>query len=76
MELGFEPEKSATWSAGGQLRHAYMSETGNLPPKDNRKKTSGAGTHCFAIYPDHWRKRAREIVRRTARTLSKQPGRR
>ena len=25
------------------------------PPKENAKKTSGAGVHCFAHYPPDWR---------------------
>ena len=60
--LGLDPTPPHTWSAGARLRQAYLAETGHLPHKDNRQKTSGGGSHCFAIYPPIWWLRARKIV--------------
>ncbi len=73
-ELGLEPDKTDTWAAGGRLRAAYERETGSLPIKDNRRKTCGKGSHCFAIYPPEWRDHARMIVRSIGRTRAAQQG--
>lgn len=56
-ELQIEPEPSVSWSVGAAVRRLYESETGSLPPKELRPKTSGGGSHCFAAYPDSWRPR-------------------
>jgi len=53
--LGIDPEPRLSWSVGSRIATMYKERYGDQPPKDNRPKTSGAGTHCFAIYPDDWR---------------------
>ena len=40
-----------TWAVGTRMQHIYAMEFGCQPPKDNRPKTSGSGSHCFALYP-------------------------
>jgi hypothetical protein len=52
--LGIEPTSSQAWSVGARMAHLYTKEFGVEPPKENRPKTTGAGSHCFAIYPAHW----------------------
>ena len=52
--LNIVPEPSVSWSVGAQMATLYKQRHGEQPPKDNRPKTSGGGTHCFAIYPRSW----------------------
>lgn len=61
--LKFEAVKPYTWSAGLQLVKHYQAETGGLPPKELRTKTSGVGVHCFAIYPIEFWDKAEKIVK-------------
>jgi len=53
-KFGIEPTPNLTWPVGAAIRERYESAFGCLPPKELRTKTSGAGSHCFAIYPDDW----------------------
>jgi hypothetical protein len=50
--LRLTPIKEETWAVGAAVRDRYQEITGSLPVKDNRPKTSGLGTHCFALYPE------------------------
>ncbi len=61
-ELGLQTSPADTWAAGAAAREAYLSATGSLPIKDNRTKTAGGGSHCFALYPPAWRPKVTEIV--------------
>lgn len=61
--MGVELDRNAAWSVGATVRRLYETEVGELPPKDLRTKTSGAGSHCFAVYPPEWRDRIAEIIR-------------
>jgi hypothetical protein len=61
--LGIEPEPRLTWSVGNAVRALYESRNGSLPEKDLRGKTSGKGSHCFAIYPKHMKTDIEKIVR-------------
>lgn len=61
--MGIDPDPRDSWSVGAKMASAYAAEHGRQPPKDNRKKTSGAGTHCFALYPAEWAPRIEDAIR-------------
>jgi hypothetical protein len=61
--MGIKPEPAVSWSVGSRVASMYVNEHGEQPPKDNRPKTNGGGTHCFAIYPEFWRKRIEAVIR-------------
>lgn len=48
--LRIEPTPELTWRVGTAVRVAYENKHGRLPEKGLRKKTSGPGSHCFALY--------------------------
>jgi hypothetical protein len=64
--LGYEVENDLSWTAGALLREAWFQKTGELPEKRLRKKTSGYGSHCFAVYPCRFQKEALVIVTKLA----------
>lgn len=43
--------KQQRWQLGAAARDRFIELTGRAPRKELRTKTSGAGSHCFAIYP-------------------------
>jgi hypothetical protein len=57
-----DPEPQLCWTVGALTREAWRSEYGELPEKQLRPKTSGGGTHCFAVYPASWRHRIAKFV--------------
>jgi hypothetical protein len=61
--LGITPTNEQAWSVGNRMQAMYAAEFGEQPPKDNRPTTTGAGTHCFALYPASWRGRIERVVR-------------
>jgi len=61
--LGITPTNSQSWSVGSRVQAEYAREFGEQPPKDNRPKTGGAGSHCFALYPSTWHPRIAAIIR-------------
>jgi hypothetical protein len=62
---GITPDKSFTWTLGAILREAFREENdGRYPVKQLRQKTNAGGSHCFAIYPEAFRRRAESIVDR------------
>ena len=61
--LGIDPSPEQSWSVGSRMQRVYQLEHGAEPPKENRPKTSGSGTHCFAIYPASWRPRIEAVIR-------------
>ena len=67
--LGYEVENELSWAAGNRLRDAWIANTGDLPEKRLRQKTSGRGSHCFAIYPRRFWPEALEIVSKMAEQL-------
>jgi hypothetical protein len=67
--LGYEVENELSWTAGNQLRDAWIARTGELPEKRLRQKTAGKGSHCFAIYPHAFHSEALEIVRKIAEQI-------
>ena len=53
--LGLDyPSKHLAWAIGNLVRDAYWKRYGTLPDKGLRDKTSGQGSHCFALYPDEF----------------------
>lgn len=67
--LGYEVENELSWTAGCQLRDAWIALTGELPEKRLRQKSCGTGSHCFAIYPRHFYSEAIGIVARLAERI-------
>jgi hypothetical protein len=67
--LGFEVENELSWCAGNRVRDAWLLKTGDLPEKRLRGKSHARGSHCFAVYPRHFRAQALEIVQATADEL-------
>ena len=75
-DLGINADKRTRWSVGTKVANLYRSSTGRQPPKQNHRKTSGAGSHCFATYPTRWRKRIEQVIRETALPDPNQVGKR
>ena len=65
-DLDFEPIPEDTWEAGALMRDLYTDVVDEPPALELRPKTNGPGTHCFAVYPPGWRKKAEEVVRKVA----------
>jgi len=72
-DIGFEWRPADAWTIGAAVREAYAREYGVLPKKELRPKTSGAGSHCFAIYPESFRERIVEIVEMYGAARDSQP---
>jgi hypothetical protein len=61
--MRIHPTKSEAWSAGGRTARQYRRTYGVNPPKIDRPKTDGVGTHAFAGYPPKWRSVIKSIIR-------------
>jgi hypothetical protein len=70
--MGIEPNKRYTWEIGAQLQRIYFQEHGHQPPKDNRPKTGGGGSHCFALYPANYFDRIASMIRESGAEKSLQ----
>jgi hypothetical protein len=62
-DLGLEPTPEVTWPVGAIVRDLYEQRYGCLPEKKLRPKTSGEGTHCFAVYPTSMRPEIEKVIR-------------
>lgn len=62
-DMGVELEPKLSWAIGNRVREMWERRHGGLPEKALRRKTAGKGSHCFALYPEHWRKDIERIVR-------------
>lgn len=62
--MGLSLSNEQAWSVGNRMQNLYRLEHGEQPPKDNRPKTSGHGTHCFALYPSGWRGKIEAEIRK------------
>lgn len=72
--LGMRPTARQSWMAGAAARQRWKEIHGDLPDKALRTKTSGKGSHCFAVYQDSWRDTLAKIVRRVSpRADERQP---
>ncbi len=63
QHLGIIPDRSEAWSVGSRCAHQYRNEFGRWPRKENRQKTTGTGSHCFAIYPSAWQSRIASTIK-------------
>ncbi len=64
--MGIIPTPAESWSVGAQVASMYATTFGEQPPKENRPKTGGGGTHCFAIYPRSWQSRIEGVIQAVA----------
>ena len=55
--LGLTPTNNQSWAVGLRVQAEYSKEFLEQPPKDNRPKTDGKGSHCFALDPRTWQPR-------------------
>jgi hypothetical protein len=62
--MGLVLTNDQAWRAGSGVMKLWVWETGSQPVKDNRMKKSGAGNHCFALYPPTavWRERIKRWI--------------
>lgn len=60
--MGVELDNNTAWSIGAGMADRYAREFGEQPPKELRPKTSGAGSHCFAVYPPTWEEHIRKAI--------------
>lgn len=60
MSVELQPREA--WSIGSEIATLYQRRVGAQPPKDLRPKTSGSGSHCFAVYPPAWEKTIRSVI--------------
>lgn len=75
QSIGVNLDKATAWSIGSEMASVYVNEFGQQPPKELRPKTSGGGTHCFAVYPASWKARivkairSRELIAKSQKNL-------
>jgi hypothetical protein len=73
--IGVDLDNSTAWSIGSEMAAAYVDAFGEQPPKELRPKTSGSGTHCFAVYPYSWRAKiidsikSRQLIAKSQKNL-------
>ena len=60
--LNFDATTRQRWSIGNAVRDRYVKMYGQLPVKALRRKTSGIGSHCFAIYPPEFQPEIDAII--------------
>jgi hypothetical protein len=72
-EMGIEPSNKLCWAVGDKMQAWYVRNIGSAPHKDNRGKTNGAGSHCFALYQPIFHKKIQEFVRQVQFEMSRQP---
>ena len=65
-------DKRTAWSLGAEIAEKYFQLTGEQPPKGNRPKTNGNGTHCFALYPRTWDGLIREAINKRLTPIKKE----
>jgi hypothetical protein len=70
--MKIEPTRRLDWSVGNRMQFIFRRRFGYQPPKVNREKTGGGGSHCFAIYPPEWRKEIEAVVREYRSDAKKQ----
>lgn len=71
--LGINPDRSQSWAVGSRCARQYLKDYGKWPRKENRPKTTGAGSHCFAIYPKTWQARITNTIKRVCGDAAKTP---
>jgi len=73
--LGFEVNNELSWRVGAAIRNKWEEVTGALPEKDLRRKTSGQGSHCMAVYPVKWRAEIDDMIRKVAKQINAEEAR-
>ncbi len=73
--LGYESNKVLAWRVGAAIRNKWEELTGVLPEKDLRRKTSGHGSHCMAVYPPKWRPDIDAMIEKVAAQISAEDAR-
>jgi hypothetical protein len=63
-QMRVEPTKELTWPVGDRVRYIWERRYLASPEKDLRIKTCGAGSHCFAIYPEFMCETIRRVIKR------------
>ena len=62
-DLGLQWRNEDAWTIGAAVRERYRElHGGKYPEKKLRPKTSGCGSHCFAVYPLSFRKEIERII--------------
>ena len=73
--LGYEANKTLSWRAGAAIRDKWETATGFLPRKALKKKTSGTGSHCMAVYPATWQQDIDGLIHRIAAEIQAEESR-
>ena len=73
--LGFESNNALSWRVGAAIRDKWEELTGALPAKDLRRKTSGTGSHCMAVYPPKWRADIDAMIEKVAKQINAEEAR-
>ena len=60
--MGVELDNRVSWAVGTEVANIYADRVGAQPSKDLRPKSSGAGSHCFAVYPPAWATTIRSVI--------------
>jgi hypothetical protein len=60
------------WSVGAQAADLFEEEYGHPPTKDLRTKTSGTGSHCFAVYPPPFHEKIKLLLRGLKAEMARQ----
>lgn len=71
--MKLETDPHFTWAVGRDVRKAWGDRHGCAPPYRLLTKTSGGGSHCFAVYPATFEPVIREIVKRHGPPKESQP---
>ena len=71
--MGITPSRSDSWAVGARCARQYLNDYGTWPRKENRPKTTGAGSHCFAIYPKSWQSRIANMIKRVCGEAHQSP---
>lgn len=71
--MGAVLDSRQAWSVGSAIAAEYHKRCGMQPPKALRPKTSGSGTHCFAVYPPHWGPIIRRAIEAHLKSSARQP---
>ena len=72
--MGVVLESRVAWAVGSEMASQYQQAFGEQPPKENRPKTSGSGSHCFALYPPTWEERIRGAIEEHLEMQARQVG--
>lgn len=70
--MGVELSREDAWRIGAAIRDRYKAQNDRLPPKELRPKTSGIGSHCFAVYPESYRPLIERAIRSAGAVRTKQ----